>query len=225
MNNALVLLIETPGTTLSANTLDSELSSELARDISDYLTDLTISELYPANQRYDFYLLGYTAEETIRLQKRIGESFRFLASRGENQLSFLLEAASRLDEYERVIFVKSNTYNLSEESIMEFFNRMEEFDFLFGPSGPAFYLFGIHRDALQFMETLSGLSQHEIDEYESAGTLQGFHLPERSISETLDGLTRLRGKLPPESGLARKIDDIIIQATAVDEKQLFNPKG
>jgi len=77
MRNALVLLVETTGETLSENTLGRGFSLELARNLCDYFTDLSISELYPVNDVYDFFLLNYKPEEAIRLQKRIGDSFRF----------------------------------------------------------------------------------------------------------------------------------------------------
>lgn len=217
MNNALVLLIETPETTLSENTLERDISPEPARDLCDYFTDLSISELYPVNGMYDLFLLGYTPEETIRLQKRIGDNFRFLSSEGENQMEFIVDAISRLEEYDRIIFLKSNADGVSEEAVTGFFERMNEFDLLFGPSDSAFYLFGIHREALSHLDSLSGLSQEEVDNYEVESLLRGFHVPERPIAETIGGLTRLRERLPVGSGLARKIDDIIIRATAADE--------
>ncbi len=216
MKNALVLLIETAGTTLSGNTLVSEISVPLAQELSDYLTDLSISELYPVENTYDLFLLGYTPEETIRLQERIGDSFRFFASAGETQLSFLLEAARRLEDYDRVIFLKSNSNGISEEAVAGFFERMYEFDLLFGPSGSSFYLFGLHREILSYTDSLSGLSQEEIDDFEIKAKLHGFHMPVRPIAETINGLTDLREKLTDESGLARKIDDIIVRATAAD---------
>ncbi len=218
MRNALVLLVETTGATLSENTLGRDISLELVRDLCDYFTDLSISELYPVNDGYDFFLLNYKPEEAIRLQKRIGDSFRFFASAGEKQLEFLLEAASRFEEYDRVIFVKSNVAGLSEEAVLGFFERMNEFDLLFGPSDSTFYLFGIHREALPHMDSLAGLSQEEIDNYEVESLLHGFHLPERPIAETIEGLTRLREGLSAESGLARKIDDTIIRATVADSQ-------
>ncbi|RLE18198.1 MAG: hypothetical protein DRJ14_04420 [Acidobacteria bacterium] len=218
MKNALVLLIETPEATLSGNTLGTEISLELARELCDFFTDLSISELYPVNNTYDFYLLSYSPEEAIRLQKRIGDSFRFLAGKGDTQVEFLLDAASRLEEYEGVIFLKSNTSCLSEETVAGFFDRMNEFDLLFGPSGPAFYLFGIHREALPFVGSLAGLSEENMDVCEMENSLHGFHLPERPIAETVNLLSRLREGLLAESGLARKIDDIIIRATAADEQ-------
>ncbi|NOY22836.1 MAG: hypothetical protein GXO70_04915 [Acidobacteria bacterium] len=216
MRNALVLLVETTGETLSENTLGRDFSLELVRNLCDYFTDLSISELYPVNDVYDFFLLNYKPEEAIRLQKRIGDSFRFFASEGKNQLEFLLEAVARFEEYDCVMFVKSNVTGLSEEAVIGFFERMNEFDLLFGPSDSTFYLFGIHREALPHMASLAGLSQKEVDNYEVESSLHGFHLPERPIAETIEGLTRLRKDLPAESGLARKIDDMIIQATAVD---------
>ncbi|NOZ13620.1 MAG: hypothetical protein GXO69_08255 [Acidobacteria bacterium] len=218
MKNALVLLIETAGTTLSGNTLASELSVDLARELSDYLTDLSISELYPVANAYDLFLLGYTPEETIRLEKRIGDNFRFFAGAGKTQLSFLTDAAMRLEDYDRIIFLKSNSSGISEETVAGFFQRMHEFDLLFGPSGSSFYLFGIHREILPFIDSLSGLSQEEVDDFEIKEALHGFHMPARPIAETISGLTDLREKLTDESGLARKIDDIIIRATAVREE-------
>ncbi|MCK5878181.1 MAG: hypothetical protein KAH24_00265 [Holophagae bacterium] len=218
MKNALILLIETPEATLSGNTLGMDISPELVRELCDYFTDLSISELYPVNDRYDFFLLSYMPEEAIRLQKRIGDSFRFLAGEGKNQLEFILDAASRLEEYDRVIFIKSNTDSMSEEAVTAFFERMKEFDLLFGPSGSGFYLFGIHRELLPDLDSLTGLSQEEVDTYEVESTLHCFHVPERPIAETIEGLTRLREGLTAESGLARKIDTIITQATAADEQ-------
>ena len=216
MNNALVLLIETPGITLSENTLETEISPELAVELCDYLTDMSISELYPVTGAYDFFLLSYTPEETIRLQKRVGDNFRFLAASGETQMEFLLDALSRLQEYEHIIFLKSNTNNISEESVAAFFDRLKEFDILFGPSESTFYTFGIHRDTLEFLTALPKLNQEELDNYETENALNSFHLPELAIAETLGTLTKLRQSLPTESGLARKIDDIIIRATAAE---------
>ncbi len=216
MRNALILLIETPGSTLSENTLGVDIPLDLARNLSDYFTELSISELYPVYDAYDFFLLSYTPEEAIRLQKRIGDSFRFLASSGETQLLFILEAASRLEEYDRVIFLKSNVTDLSEETLISFFERMNEFDLLFGPSGSSFYLLGLHRDDLGRAAALKGLRQEAIDNYEVESTLNAFHLPQRPAAETIEALARLREDLPAESGLARKIDDTIIQATAAD---------
>lgn len=219
MKNALVLLIETPGATLSDNTLGVEISQKLAQNICDYFTDLSISELYPVNDGYDFYLLSYTLEAAIRLQKRIGDSFRFFASDGANQLEFILEAAARLEEYDRVIFLKSNAESLTEEALVSLFERMNEFDFLFGPSESSFYLFGIHREDLSLLSELKELSQKEMDNFEVETLLNGFHLQKRPIAETIEGLTLLRESLAAESGLARKIDEMIIQATATGEQK------
>ena len=214
-------MVESPSRTLSANTLAHELNQNLADELSDYLTDLSISELYPVNGEYDLFLLSYTPEDQDRLRGRIGESFAFLCVTAQTHMECIVNSAAKLEEYDRFIFLKSNTFGLSEEILQEQFKRMDTHDMLFGPSSDSFYMFGFVKEATGSMGDLESLNRDQVDEYSVDFSLHSYFAPERPIAESSLGLSKLRESLAAESGLAAKIDEIILAFTTMNDPKLL----
>lgn len=215
MKNALVILNETPEAIASGNRLAEELGPSHAGQLLNYMLDMTVSELYPVEGAYHLYLASYSPDDDARLRARLGTTFRYLTMASGSSVSALLSTVDGLPEYNRFIFLKSNTVGIEEAAIQDWFTRMDQFDMLFGPSsGGSFFLVGFHRAMASKLANLEDWQAHHMDELDVDHQLHTYHLAVRSVAETLTGLAEIRRQVADRSGLALQIDDIIMDLTA-----------
>jgi len=212
MEKLLVLLVENPDTTLAENTLSAELNSEPANKLSNYLTEMSISELYPAEQQYELAFGVYSEKDSEFINSKFGDFCRILSSPATTMGKFIQDIANKEKNAKHIIFLKSNVAGLLEEDINNFFSKLEENNIIFGQSGEnSFYLLGLNTNIVDEIHNLEIVKESEIESISENNHLLIHHLPEKLAVENVEYLGILRDSISEKTSLATTIDRIVLK--------------
>jgi len=211
MKKLLILLVENPSFTLSENTLSDELTSEQAVLLSNHLGDETISEVYPADQKYEMAFAVYSQSDIKSLKSKFGDFCRILTSKAKTIGQFISDIAKKEKNAENIIFLKSNVSGLSEENINNFFTKLDENNIILGQSGDnSFYLLGFNKNISDELSDLTDIKESSLESLTTEKHILIHHLPEFIVVENVNNLSKLRDSISDKSSLAITIDKIVL---------------
>lgn len=214
MKQALILLQETGGKTPSGNRLTDFIAPELSDQLMQFMFEQTLAEVYPVEGEYRLYLLSYDGSRQALLEERLGSAFRYLTVDAANFGEVIQQVMAKLPDMERFVFLKSNGYGWTEDGVLNLFHRLGHHDVIYAPGGAAsFFMVGFIRESGELLYNVSDWDSETVDMVCDQNGLTAFHLPQQPLVESLTGMTDLRERLPSETALAKRIDEIVLEQT------------
>ncbi len=153
------------------------------------------------------------------LNTKFGDFCRILTSTATTMGKFIQEIASKEQNAENIIFLKSNVAGLIEEDINNFFSKLEENNIIFGQSGEnSFYLLGLNTQVVDEIDNLEIVKESEIESISENNHLLIHYLPEKLAVENIERLGILRDSISEKTSLATTIDRIVLKKDRVRHK-------
>ena len=218
MKNALICFLKFPQPGGVKTRLAEDFGDENAASLYEALAERVITEVFPLHERYDLILCVDPGHDLEAYQDWIGEQWSFWFQPEEEDLGGRMNAAVQraLDEgYGRVILIGSDCVGLSETLIGETFDKLDDHDFLIGPSTDGgYYLLALKADDpwlfLNMPWSTPDVLPFTIDRIE-ARDLKFQLLDEKIDIDTIEDLARFREQLPEEHFLSKKIDHLVLE--------------
>ncbi len=214
MANALVIINEKGDTSLSKFTLLKELPIEAVKKLSFIFMDEALSEGFPVDKGYSIFLVNFTEQDKDDLSLRYNNFVKQLTVKGKSYPELIKNTIEQIGEYDSYLFVRSNIIPYTEAQFNNFFERMETHDIVFGAfEEEEFFILGFINSLKELILKLKEITEESIETVSVSENLDVYYVPEKAVVTSLESLTELRQKLPDDSGLARKIDNLILEIT------------
>ncbi len=214
MKNALIIINEKGDTSLSKFPLLKELPVEAVRKLSLIFMDEALSEGYPVDKGYSIFLVNFSDRDNEELAARYNNFVEQLTVQGNTYPELIKNTIERIGDFERYLFVRSNIIPYTEAQFNNFFERLQTHDLIFGAfEENDFFILGFIDSLKSHLFQLKEITEESIENISVAKNLDVYYLPEKAVVTSLESLTELRQKLSNDSGLARKIDDLILEIT------------
>ena len=214
MANALVIINEKGDTSLSKFTLLKELPIEAVKKLSFIFMDEALSEGFPVDKGYSIFLVNFTEQDKDDLSLRYNNFVKQLTVKGKSYPELIKNTIEQIGEYDSYLFVRSNIIPYTEAQFNNFFERMETHDIVFGAfEEEEFFILGFINSLKELILKLKEITEESIETVSVSENLDVYYVPEKAVVTSLESLTELRQKLPDDSGLARKIDNLIFEIT------------
>ncbi len=214
MANALVIINEKGDTSLSKFTLLKELPIEAVKKLSFIFMDEALSEGFPVDKGYSIFLVNFTEQDKDDLSLRYNNFVKQLTVKGKSYPELIKNTIEQIGEYDSYLFVRSNIIPYTEAQFNNFFERMETHDIVFGAfEEEEFFILGFINSLKELILKLKEITEQSIETVSVSENLDVYYVPEKAVVTSLESLTELRQKLPDDSGLARKIDNLILEIT------------
>ncbi len=214
MKNALILINEKSDSSPSPTSLTRELPEKAIRELSFIFMDEAVSEGYPVEKRYSVFLVNFKEGDKSDLSKRYNNFVNQITVSAKNYPTFLKNTVEKIGEFDNYIFVKSNIIPFTEEQIINLFERLKIHDIVFGGfEEDDFFLLGFINELKDDIFSIRDINEETVETLSLEKHYDVYYLPEKEVANSLESLTRLRYSLPDNSGLARKIDKLILDIT------------
>ncbi|GEM_PF-1936493 len=214
MKNVLVIINEKGTSSLSFFPLLDELPANFAEKLSLIFLDEAISEGFPVDKGYSIFLVNFNQKDMEEMGKRYNNFVKPIAVKGKSYPELIKNTVKAIGDFDKYLFVKSNIIPYTEPQLKDFFSRLNVHDIVFGSFDEEdFYIIGFIKEILKEITSLKEISEGSIEELSLEKRLDVYYLPEKAIANSVESLTELRNKLPHSSGLARKIDNLILELT------------
>ena len=214
MKNALILINERGGSSLSDFPLLKELPDFAIEKLSFIFMDEALSEGYPVDKKYSIFLVNFKDKDKDDLALRYNNFVKQLAVDGKNYPDFIKNVIEKIGNFDKYLFVKSNIIPYTETQINDFFERLNVHDLIFGAfDEDEFFILGFTDEVKDYILSLKEITEESIETLAVSKNLDVYYVPEKPVATSIEALTELRNKLSDDSGLARKIDNLIIEIT------------
>ncbi len=214
MKNALILINEKGDTSLSKFPLLKELPLEAVRELSFIFMDEALSEGFPVEKGYSIFLVNFTEKDREGLSLRYNNFVKQITVDGKNYTELIKNTLEQIGNFDSYLFVRSNMIPYTESQFNDFFERMGVHDLVFGAfDEDEFFLLGFIDSIKNNIFSLREFTEEAIEIISVEENLDVYYVPEKSVVTSLESLTELRQKLSDDSGLARKIDNLILYIT------------
>ena len=214
MKNALILINEKSDSSPSPTSLTRELPKEALKELSFIFMDEAVSEGYPVEKGYSVFLVNFNEGDKEELAKRYNNFVNQISVSAKNYSSFFKKTIEKIGDFDNYIFVKSNIVPFTEEQIINLFERLKVHDIVFGGfEEDDFFLLGFINELKDDIFALRQITEETLETLSLEKQLDVYYLPEKEVVNSLEALTKLRYSLPDNSGLARKIDRLILDIT------------
>ena len=214
MKNALVIINEKGDTSLSKFPLTKELPLEAVKKLSFIFMDEALSEGFPVDKGYSIFLVNFTEGDKDALSLRYNNFVKQLTVTGRNYSELIQNTLQEIGEFDNYLFVRSNIIPYTETQFNDFFERMNTHDLVFGAfDEDEFFILGFIDSLKDAILSLKEFTEETIETISVEKNLDVYYVPEKAVVTSLESLTELRQKLSNDSGLARKIDNLILEIT------------
>ena len=214
MKNALVIINEKGDTSLSKFPLTKELPLEAVKKLSYIFMDEALSEGFPVDKGYSIFLVNFTEGDKDALSLRYNNFVKQLTVTGKTYPELIKNTLEQIGEFDRYLFVRSNIIPYTETQFNDFFERMNTHDLVFGAfDEDEFFILGFINSLKGLILGLKEFTEESIETLAVSHNLDVYYVPEKAVVTSLESLTELRQKLSNDSGLARKIDNLILEIT------------
>ena len=214
MKNALIIINEKGDTSLSKFPLTKELPLEAVKKLSLIFMDEALSEGFPVDKGYSIFLVNFTEEDRDTLSLRYNNFVKQLTVKGKTYPELIKNTINQIGSFDNYLFVRSNIIPYTETQFNDFFDRMNTHDLVFGAfDEDEFFILGFIESLKEAILSLKEFTEESIETISVSENLDVYYLPEKAVVTSLESLTELRQKLSNDSGLARKIDNLILEIT------------
>ncbi|BBB31887.1 hypothetical protein TTHT_0263 [Thermotomaculum hydrothermale] len=221
MKNALIIINEKGDTSLSKFPLLKELPLEAVRKLSFIFMDEALSEGFPVEKGYSIFLVNFSEKDKNDLSLRYNNFVKQLIVEGKTYPELIKNTVKQIGEYDSYLFVRSNIIPYTETQFNNFFERLETHDMVFGAfDEDEFFILGFNNEIKNIVQSLKEFTEESLETIAVSENLDIYYLPEKAVVTSLESLTELRQKLNNDSGLARKIDNLILEITRYHEDNL-----
>ncbi len=214
MKNALIIINEKGDTSLSKFPLTKELPLEAVKKLSFIFMDEALSEGFPVDKGYSIFLVNFTEQDKDALSLRYNNFVKQLTVTGKTYPELIKNTLEKIGEFDNYLFVRSNIIPYTETQFNDFFERMNIHDIVFGTfDEDEFFILGFIDSLKDAILSLKEFTEETIETISVEKNLDVYYVPEKAVVTSLESLTELRQKLSNDSGLARKIDNLILEIT------------
>ena len=218
MKNALICFLKYPEPGHVKTRLAVDISPELAAELYTFLAERIITEVFTIEQRYDILLYVDPSHPISRFQEWLGDQWTYKTQSG-GDLGHRMDMAITdcfKAGYDRVMIIGSDCVGMDETFIGEAFDALDSHDLVLGPAGDGgYYLLAMSEQQSWLFKDMPWSTDQvlpaTLDRIE-ARELKVHQLEEKLDVDTADDLDRFRKSLPEEHFLARKIDQIVLDA-------------
>ena len=229
MKNALLCFLKYPEPGHVKTRLAEDLDEQSAASLYEAMAERVIAEVYPLDGNYDLFLWVDPKHDLDQYRTWIGDSWQYREQRGGDlgeRLSYAFTHAFTIG-YDRVAVIGTDCIGMDQTFIEETFAKLEEHDFVVGPSTDGgYYLLGASQNSPWLFQRVPWSTDEVLEitlDKIDVRDLTVAQLEEKIDVDDLDALVRFKDSLPEEHFLSKKIDHMIMDRVTLpaEAEKLF----